>query len=151
MPRRSTTLPIGESVVTKTLPSSFKWKDTLPALNSINSSLELKQIFKSGLSRIVNTSFPEYEKKRDGDNFACCGECDRLKSVWASSTRGSRAEELWDMKLNEHNALQRAHRELYYANRNLSISKPEKLMTRWITRRQRLLNSLTRIRARRLL
>jgi hypothetical protein len=77
----------------------------------------------------VNTSFPEYEKKRDGDNFACCGECDRLKSLRASSTRGSRAEELWDLKLNEHNALARSHRELYYANRNLSISEPDKVLT----------------------
>jgi hypothetical protein len=42
MPQRSTTMPSGETVVTKTLPSSFKWKDTLPALNSINSCLELK-------------------------------------------------------------------------------------------------------------
>jgi hypothetical protein len=89
MPHRSTTLANGESVVMKTLPSSFKWKDTLPALNSMNSCLELKQISKSGLSRIVNTSFPKYEKKRDGDNFARCGECDRLKSLRASSTRGS--------------------------------------------------------------
>jgi hypothetical protein len=129
MPHRSTTMPSGETVVTKTLPSSFKWKDTLPALNSINSCLELKQISKSGLSRIVNTSFPEYEKKRDGDNFARCGECDRLKSLRASSTRGSHAEALWDTSLNEHNALARAHRELYYANRNLSISEPEKVLT----------------------
>jgi hypothetical protein len=89
MLHRSTTLANGESVVMKTLPSSFKWKDTLPALNSMNSCLELKQISKSGLSRIVNTSFPKYEKKRDGDNFARCGECDRLKSLRASSTRGS--------------------------------------------------------------
>jgi hypothetical protein len=80
-------MPIGETVVTKTLRSSFKWKDTLPALNSINSCLELKQISKLGFNRIVNTSFPEYEKKRDGDNFARCGECDRLKSLRASSTR----------------------------------------------------------------
>jgi hypothetical protein len=109
MPHRLTILAIGESVVTKTLPSSFKWKDTLPALNSINSCLKLKQISKSGLSRIVNTSFLEYEKKRDGDNFARCGECDRLKSLQASSTRGSRVEELWDTKLNEHNAIARAH------------------------------------------
>jgi hypothetical protein len=77
----------------------------------------------------VNTSFLEYEKKRDGDNFARCRECDRLKSLQASSMRGSRAEELWDMKLNEHNALARSHRELYYANRNLSISKLEKVLT----------------------
>jgi hypothetical protein len=46
MPHRSTTMPTGETVVTKSLPSSFKWKDTLPALNSINSCLELKQISK---------------------------------------------------------------------------------------------------------
>jgi hypothetical protein len=129
MPHRSTTMPTREAVVTKTLPSSFKWKDTLPTLNSINSCLELKQISKSRLSRIVNTSFPEYEKKRDGDNFAHCKECDRLKSLQGSSTRGSRAEELWDTKLNEHNAITHAHRELYYANRNLSISEPEKVLT----------------------
>jgi hypothetical protein len=49
MPRRSTTLATGESVVMKTLPSSFKWKDTLPALNFMNSCLELKQISKSEL------------------------------------------------------------------------------------------------------
>ena len=79
MPHMLTTLPIEESVVTKTLPSSFKRKDTLPALNSINLCLELKWIFKLGLSRIVNTSFLEYEKKQDGNNFARFGECDRLK------------------------------------------------------------------------
>jgi hypothetical protein len=129
IPHRSTTLPTGESVVTKTLLSSFKWKDTLPALNSINSCLELKHISKSGLNRIVNTSFPEYEKKRDGDNFARCGECDRLKSLQASSTRGSHVEELWDTKLNEHNTIARAHQELYCANRNLFISVLEKVLT----------------------
>ena len=63
MPHKSTTMPTRETVVTKMLPSSFKWKDTLLALNSINSCLELKQISKSGLNKIVNTSFPEYEKK----------------------------------------------------------------------------------------
>jgi hypothetical protein len=42
MPHRLTILPTGEAVLTKTLPSSFKWKDTLPALNSINSCLKLK-------------------------------------------------------------------------------------------------------------
>jgi hypothetical protein len=31
--------------------------------------------------------------------------------------------------LNEHNALARSHREFYYANRNLSISEPEKVLT----------------------
>ena len=41
MPHRLTTMPTGKTLVTKTLSSSFKWKDTLPALNSINSYLEL--------------------------------------------------------------------------------------------------------------
>ena len=31
--------------------------------------------------------------------------------------------------MNEHNALARAHRKLYYANRNLSISELEKVLT----------------------
>jgi hypothetical protein len=33
------------------------------------------------------------------------------------------------MKLNEHNALARSHRELYYTNRNLSISELKKVLT----------------------
>jgi hypothetical protein len=79
MPHRSITLPIEEVLVTTTLHSSFKWVDTLPTLNSMNECLELNSVFQFGLSRIVNTSFPEYKKKQDGDNFARCGECDRLK------------------------------------------------------------------------
>jgi hypothetical protein len=81
------------------------------------------------LSRIVNTSFLEYEKKWDGNNFAQCGEFDKLNSLQTSSTRGSCMEDLWDLKLKEHIATQRAHWELYYANRNLSISEPEKVLT----------------------
>ena len=42
MPHRLMTLPTVEVVLTKTLLSSFKWKDTLLALNSINSCLILK-------------------------------------------------------------------------------------------------------------
>ena len=77
----------------------------------------------------MNTSFLEYEKKRNGDNFAHCGDCDRLKSLRASSTRRSCAKGLWDTMLNGHNALARAHQQLYYANRNLSISEPEKVLS----------------------
>jgi hypothetical protein len=57
-------------VVTKTLHLFFKWKDTLLELNSNNNCLELKSISWYGLSRIRSTSFPEYKKKRVGDNFA---------------------------------------------------------------------------------
>jgi hypothetical protein len=128
MPHKLTTLPFGETVVIKTLYSSFKWKDTLPALNSMNECLELKTISQSSLSRLVNTSFLKYEKMQDGENFACCGECNILKSLRASSTRGLHAEALWDLKLNEHIVAQHAHWELYYASRNLSISEPKKVL-----------------------
>jgi hypothetical protein len=68
MPHRSTTLPSREVVVTKTLHLSFKWKDTLPDLNSMNECLELVSLI--SLSRIRQTSFPKYENKHLGDNFA---------------------------------------------------------------------------------
>jgi hypothetical protein len=136
MLHKSTTLPSREIVVTKTLHSSFKWNYTLPTLNSMNECLELKTVFQSGLSRIVNTSFPEYKKKQDGENFACCGKYNRLKLLQTTSTMGSHAKDLWDLNLNEHIATQRAHWELYYASRNLSISEPKKiLIIRWITQR----------------
>jgi hypothetical protein len=126
MPHRSTALPTREFVVTKTLHLSFKWKDNLPALNSMNEFLELKTISQSGLNKIRNNSFPKYEKKQDGDNFVRCRECDRLKSLWASSTRRLHAEDLWDLKLKEHIT---THWELCYAKRILSISEPNKVLT----------------------
>jgi hypothetical protein len=63
MPHKLITLPSGEVVVTKTLHSSFNWKETLPTLNSMNKCLELKIVSQFDLNRIVNTSFLEYEKK----------------------------------------------------------------------------------------
>jgi hypothetical protein len=129
MPHKSTPLPSGEIVVTKTLHSSFKWKDTLLALNSMNECLESRTSSQSYLSRIVNTSFPVYEKKQDGDNFARCRECDRLKSLCVSSTRRLHAEALWDLKFERALCCTTCHRELYYANRNLSISELDKVLT----------------------
>lgn len=98
MLHESTPLPSREIVETKTLHLSFKWKDTLLALNSMNKCLESRTNSQSSLSRIVNTSFLEYEKKKDADNFACCRECDKLKLLRASSTRGLHVEALWDLK-----------------------------------------------------
>jgi hypothetical protein len=74
-------LPSGKVVVTKTLHSSFKWKDTLPELNSMNECLELKSISQLGLTRIRSTLFLEYKTKRAGDSLARCGECGKLKSL----------------------------------------------------------------------
>jgi uncharacterized C2H2 Zn-finger protein len=126
MPHKTRTLETREKVVSKCLPSSWRWKNLLPELNIVNAQLGLNKVSTSGLSRIRNESFAEYSPKRRGDNFARCGQCDKLKKLWAAYTRGSRVANLWNKKLEAHGQAQRAHRELYYANRNLSKNKPSK-------------------------
>jgi hypothetical protein len=129
MPHKTTTLETGEKVVSKCLLSSWRWKDSLPKLNIVNAQLGLNKVSTSGLSRIRNESFAEHSPKSRGDNFARCGQCDKLKKLRAACTRGSRAIVLWTKKLEAHGQAQRAQRELYYANRNLSKSEPSKVLT----------------------
>jgi hypothetical protein len=74
MPHKMTIFPSDDVVVLKLLPSSFKWKDALPNVNSFNKTLELQEISITSLSRIWRISFLEYKKKRHEDNFAQCGE-----------------------------------------------------------------------------
>jgi hypothetical protein len=95
----------------------------------VNAQVGLNKVSASGLSRIRNESFVEYSPKSQGDNFARCGQCDKLKKLQAAYTRGSRATVLWTKKLEAHGQAQRAHRELYYANRNLSKNEPSKILT----------------------
>ena len=94
----------------------------------MNECLELKTISQFGLSRLVNTSFLKYKKMQDRENFAYYGECNILKPLDASLTKGLHADALWDLKLNEHIVAQCVHWELYYASKNLSISEPEKVL-----------------------
>jgi hypothetical protein len=116
MPHKTRTLETGEKVVSKCLLSSWHWKDSLPELNIVNAQLCLNKVSASGLSRIRNESFVKYSPKSRGDNFARCGQCDKLKKLWATCMRGSRAADLWPKKLEAHGQAQKAHRELYYAN-----------------------------------
>ncbi|KAG0572237.1 hypothetical protein KC19_VG078600 [Ceratodon purpureus] len=129
MPHRSRTLENGEKVVSMALPPSWKWKDSLPQVNIVNGQLGLRKVSLSGISNIRRRSFPEFSVKRPGDNFARCGTCDKLKSLKLASTKGTRAADLWGMKLQEHLAAQRAHRELYYANRYNSITESDNVVT----------------------
>jgi hypothetical protein len=129
MLHKTRTLENGKKVVSKCIPSSWHWKDSLPELNIVNAQQGLNKVSISGLSRIRNESFPEYSPKSRGDNFARCGQCDKLKKIRVACTRGSCAADLWTKKLEAHGQAQRAHRELYYANRNLSKSKPSKVLT----------------------
>jgi hypothetical protein len=129
MLHKTRTLENGKKVVSKCIPSSWHWKDSLPELNIVNAQQGLNKVSISGLSRIRNESFPEYSPKSRGDNFARCGQCDKLKKIRVACTRGSCAADLWTKKLEANGQAQRAHRELYYANRNLSKSKPSKVLT----------------------
>jgi hypothetical protein len=129
MPHRMTTIETGEKVVSKCLPSSWRWKDSLPEINIVNAQFGLNKVSPSGLSRIRNKSFPEYSPKSRGDSFARCGQCDKFKKLRAASTRGSHAADIWTMKLGAHIDAQTSHRELYYANRRLSEKEPTTVLT----------------------
>ena len=63
MPHHTTTVETGEKVVSKCLPSSWRWKDPLPEINIINTQLGLNKVSPSGLSRIRNESFLKYSPK----------------------------------------------------------------------------------------
>jgi hypothetical protein len=129
MPHKTRTLETREKVVSKSLPSSWRWKDSLLELDIINAQLALNKVAPSGLSRIQNESFMDYSTKSRGDNFASCGRCDKLKKLWAHCTSRLRAMDLWMKKLGAHIAAQQAHRELYYANRCLSELEPTNVLT----------------------
>jgi hypothetical protein len=94
MPHKTRTLETGEKVVSKRLPSSWWWKDSLPELNIVNAQLGLNKVSPSGLSRIRSQSFAKYSTKSRGDNFAGCVLCDKLKKLRAACTRGSYAADL---------------------------------------------------------
>jgi hypothetical protein len=81
MPHKTTTLETGEKIVSKCLLSSWRWKDSLLELNIVNAQLGLNKVSASGLSRIRNESFAEYSPKSRGDNFARCGQCNKLKKL----------------------------------------------------------------------
>jgi hypothetical protein len=83
MPHRTTIIETGEKVVSKCLPSSWRWKDSLPEINIVNAQFGLNKVSPSGLSRIQNESFREYSPKSRGDSFVRCGQCDKFKKLRA--------------------------------------------------------------------
>ena len=98
-------------------------------INIVNAQFGLSKVSPSGLSRIRNESFLEYSPKSRGDSFACCGQCDKFKKLWAACTSGLCGADIWTRKLRVHIDAQTSHRELYYANRRLSEKEPNKVLT----------------------
>ena len=129
MPHKSRTKDNGEKVVAMSLPSSFQWNCTLSEINAANLQLRLKEVSWMALSRIRRESFSKFSTKKQGDNFARCGDCDDLKRMRSACTRGSGAYDVCEKRLDMHIVGQRAHRELYYSNRFLSEKEPGKCVT----------------------
>jgi hypothetical protein len=78
MCHRSRTLASGEKVVSKVLLATWKWKESIPELNTINSAFGLKEVSLSNLSKIRKLNFSKYAINKLGDNFARCSPCERL-------------------------------------------------------------------------
>jgi hypothetical protein len=112
MPHRSRTIASGEKVVSKVLPAMWKWKESIPELNTVNSVFGLKDASISHLNKIRKMNFPEYDAKKPRDNFARCSTCDRLHSLRWTTIAGSEGAMLWERKLTRHINSAMAHREL---------------------------------------
>ena len=81
MLHRCRVLTCGKKVVTKVLPATWKWKDTIPHIDEVNKSFGLKDVSLSNLSKIRHRSFEAYDAKRPGDNFARCSSYDKYHSL----------------------------------------------------------------------
>ena len=81
MPHRPRVLSSGEKVVTKVLPATWKWKDTIPEFNKVNTSFGLKEVSESNVNKIRKRSFEQYNAKKPGDNFARWSSCDKYHSL----------------------------------------------------------------------
>jgi hypothetical protein len=129
MPHKSRSLSSGEKVVSKVLPSSFKWKDQIPLISDHLADCGLPPLSASNLSKIRRLSYPEYYAKRAGDNFARCSKCDEFESLMKLTLPGTQSALLWSRKLNVHLDSAFAHRDLYYLNRFRSKTMPREVLT----------------------
>ena len=100
MPHRAHILPSGEKVVSKVLPATFKWKETIPEVNAANAIFGLKEVSMLNISRIRKKKFPEYNTKKPGDNFARCAQCDRFKTLRKTTILPLKRK--WDRLLEKH-------------------------------------------------
>ena len=126
MPHRSRTLASSEKVVSKVLLTTWKWKDSMPELNIVNSAFGLKDVSISHLSKIMKMNFPEYDAKKLGDNFARCSTYDRLHSLSRITIAGSERAMIWERRLTHHVNSTMAHQELNSVNRYRSRIFPSK-------------------------
>ena len=95
----------------------------------VNDKCGVLPISLSTLSKIRNTYFKHYIKKRVGDNFARCGKCDSLAAIILQHVKGSAAHTGFSKQLEKHQAQQESARNAYRCMRALSIEHPQKVLT----------------------
>ena len=91
MPYRFQILASSEKVVLKVFPTTWKWKESILELNTVNSAFGLKDVSMSNLNKIRKLNFPEYDAKKLGYNFARCSTYDKLHSLQRTIVVGSQA------------------------------------------------------------
>ena len=128
-PHKTRTLPTGEKVVEKVLPTGTKWKDILLDVNDVGEKVGLQPISLSKLSAIKKANFSEYITKRRGDKFARCSKCETLKRLRDAHTIGTESYSAHQLNYFKHVNMQEAHRNDYYTNRALSIARPLDVLT----------------------
>ena len=116
MPHTSRVLVSRKKVVSKILLATWKWKETIPEVNEVNTLFRLKEVSLSNLSKIHLHSFEEYNAKRPGDNFARCSTCDKYHSLWKLHQPDTQAALLLATKLQTHLNKTWVHRDLYAVN-----------------------------------
>ena len=116
MLHRSQILLSGDKVVTKVLPTTWKWKDTIPELNEVNASFKLKEVSNSNVNEIRGRSFEEYDANKPEDNFTWCSSCDKYHSLRKLHQLGTQVALLVATKLQMHLNKAWAHCDLYAAN-----------------------------------
>ena len=105
------------------------WKDQLPVIGEHLAECGLPPISSSNLSKIRRVSFPEYDAKKAGDNFARCSTCQRFTEQKKLTQPGTQAALLWQKKMDDHIESAFAHRDLFYLNRFRSRSSPQEILT----------------------
>jgi hypothetical protein len=73
------------------LPTTWKWKESIPELDIVNSAFGLKDVLSSNLSKIQKLNCPKYDAKKPKDNFVRHSTCNRLHSLWRAAIFGSQA------------------------------------------------------------
>ena len=113
----------------KVLPTGTKWKDILLDVNAVGKKAGLQPISLSKLSTIKKTNFSEYITKRQGNKFTRCSNCEKLKRLRDAHTMGTEYSVAHQLTYFKHLNMQEAHRNDYYTNRTLSISRPLEVLT----------------------